>query len=423
MLIDLYPPLTSLATPVLRLLLRRRLARGKEDAARLPERMGQASLARPDGFLIWIHGASVGESNSAIPLIKRLQAQYPAASILLTTGTVSSAKLMAKQLPPPAMHQFFPVDALPWVRRFLNHWQPDLVLWLESELWPNWLRQLTLRRIPTLLVNARMKPKSFDHWLRWPRTIARMGDSFTATLAQSEPDAERYRRLKFPNVSCIGNLKFAAPPLNADDAMLADLRRQLGERPLIAVVSTHVGEELLAARVHQYLKAEVPNLITVIAPRHAVRGEELATTLAEAFPDLVVARRGINQPLTPQTDLYLADTMGELGLWYRLAQVAVMGGSFIPFGGHNPLEGLALGCPMICGQHMFAFEEMTANMVTAGCGLVVADERGLRSELLRLLHAPKERAAMGQAGLAFAEGQAHVLDRLIDMLQPYLPKS
>jgi 3-deoxy-D-manno-octulosonic-acid transferase len=137
---------------------------------------------------------------------------------------------------------------------------------------------------------------------------------------------------------------------------------------------------------------------------------------------LVLTRRGLNQPLTPQTDLYLADTMGELGLWYRLAQVAVMGGSFIPFGGHNPLEGLALGCPMLCGPHMFAFEEMTANMVSAGCGQVVADERGLRAELLRLLHAPKERAAMGQAGLAFAEGQAHVLDRLIDMLQPYLPK-
>ncbi|MBM3602308.1 MAG: 3-deoxy-D-manno-octulosonic acid transferase [Alphaproteobacteria bacterium] len=422
MLIDLYPPLTSLATPALRYMLRRRLAKGKEDVGRLPERMGRSSLARPEGFLIWMHGASVGESNSAIPLIKRLQAQHPAASILMTTGTVTSAKLMAKQLPAPAMHQFFPVDAAPWVRRFLNHWQPDLVLWLESELWPNWMMQLQRRRIPTLLLNARMKPKSFQRWLRWPRTIARLGRGFAATLAQSEPDAERYRRLNFPNVSCIGNLKFATPPLLADDAVLADLQQQIGQRPVVAFVSTHAGEELLAARVHQYLKAELPDLLTIIAPRHATRGQELATTLGEGFPDLVVARRALNQPPTPQTDLYLADTMGELGLWYRLAQVAVMGGSFIPFGGHNPLEGLALGCPMICGAHMFAFEEITASMVAQGCGLVAVDERALRAELLNLLHAPKARQAMATAGMAFAASQAEVLDRLVGVLTPFLPK-
>lgn len=431
MLIKLYPAITAVATPALRLFLQRRLRRGKEDAARLPERTGNPSQERPSGPLIWLHGASVGEAQSALPLIARLQSlrlgvgEGEAGSppnILITTGTVTSAKLMAQKLPAPAIHQMIPLDALPWVRRFLDHWSPDLVLWLESELWPNWLGELERRGIPTLLVNARMKPKSFRFWQKHPKTIAHIGRGFAATLAQSEPDAARYRAMNFPNVSCPGNLKFAAPPLPADPEKLAALQAVIGERPVIAFVSTHAGEELLAARVHQYLKNELPELLTIIAPRHPNRGNEIVAELASGQPDLNVAQRSAGAMPTATTDLYLADTMGEVGLWYRLAAVGVMGGSFIPFGGHNPLEGLLLGCPMLCGQHMFAFEEMTANMVAAGAGIVNPDERSLRAELLNLLQSPKRHGEMADAALAFAVSEAGVLDRLMAIFDPYLQR-
>ncbi len=254
----LYRILAVLAGPLIWLHLRRRLKRGKEDPARFAERLGKPGLPRPEGRLVWLHGASVGESLSLLPLVERLAAR-PGLSVLVTTGTVTSAALMTERLPQGAVHQYVPVDRPAWVKRFLDHWRPDLVLWAESDFWPNLLDAVDVRAIPLVLVQGRVSPNSFAGWKKWaPGLIRRMLSAFTLCLGQTPGDMERLEALGAPRVACLGNLKMAVPPLPADEERLARLRRAVGVRPVWLAASTHPGEELLAARVHQALAARFP---------------------------------------------------------------------------------------------------------------------------------------------------------------------
>jgi 3-deoxy-D-manno-octulosonic-acid transferase len=397
--------------PLVRLWLQRRVTRGKEDAARLGERFGQAGKPRPPGMLVWCHGASVGEAQALLPLLTHLHAERPDLTLLLTTGTVTSAALVEQRAGDGILHQFVPVDLPGAVDGFLDHWRPDLVLWSESDFWPGILSELRRRGIPALLVNARLSERSVQRWMMAPATARWLLDSFAALYAQTADDAERLRRLGARDVSEAGNLKQAAPPLPADETALAEWRTQLKDRPLWLAASTHPGEEAEIARAHRLLKPALPGLLTMIVPRHPDRGAALRQALS-AGSDLRIALRSAGEMPGPDTDLYVADTLGELGLWYRLSPVVMMGGSLVPVGGHNPLEPARLGCAVLFGPQMFNFSEASAGMIAAGGALQVQDMQGMADAVAALLQDAARRDSVAAAGQRFASADDAVIERL-----------
>ncbi|MFN3076714.1 MAG: 3-deoxy-D-manno-octulosonic acid transferase [Alphaproteobacteria bacterium] len=422
MLLRLYRNLTNLGGPVISRWLRRRMAGGKEDPVRYRERFGIAGRSRPSGPLVWIHAASVGEALSILPLLARLTEIHPGLSLVLTTGTVSSAQMLAERLPPGILHQYVPVDRLSYVRRFLDHWRPGLVLLTESELWPNTLCEIARRTIPLVLINGRVSDRSFRRWQRVPGTIGTLLRGFSLCLGQSEVDRERLARLGAPVAEYLGNLKMATPPLSVREADLTEWRSLIHSRPVWVAASTHDGEEVLIGRVHQRLQASHPGLLTLLVPRHPPRGPGIAAELAAL--GLTVARRGNGDPLTEATDIYLADTMGELGLFYRLAGIAFIGKSLVPFGGQNPLEAARLGCALLFGPHMSNFADISARMLAKGAAREVADDTALADALSELLHHPERRAALADSALAFvsAEEDAEILDRILSRLAPFIDR-
>ncbi len=424
-MLAIYRGLTIVLGPAIRVYLGRRRARGKEDPVRKAEREGIAALPRPDGKLIWLHAASVGEAISALCLIDRLIHDYPEVSVLVTTGTVTSAEIMAKRLPDRAFHQYVPVDRPSWIARFLDHWRPDAALWMESEFWPNLLRAVSTRDIPLILVNARISPSSFKGWQRAPRTIARLLGCFSLCLAQSNSDAARLRALGARAVGVPGNLKFAAAPLPVEQGDLAVLMEAIGSRPVWLVASTHDGEDLPAIAAHRVLTGQYPDLLTVIVPRHPARGpaiEELA-----ASQGLRVVRRSVQKAtdlkIRPDIEIYVADTVGELGLFYRLAPVAFIGGTLIPHGGQNLLEAAKLGCAIVHGPFMTNFTAIADEMAAAGATEIVADAKGLAPAVGRLLRNPALHASRTAAANRVADAKDGILDAVMNELARFLGPS
>ncbi len=417
MLLSLYRTLTTLGAPLIDAYLARRLRRGKEDAARFEERRGRAGQPRPPGRLVWLHGASVGETLSLLPLVERLLAR-PGLAVLVTSGTVTSAALMAERLPAGALHQYVPVDRLPWVRRFLDHWRPDLVLWCESEFWPNLLCETAARAIPMVLLNGRVSDRSFARWQKHPRLIARLLGCFRLCLGQSDTDCARLQALGAPQVACRGNLKFATPPLPAGEDALAALRNTLAGRPRWLLASSHPGEEALAGRAHQALAARHPGLLTVIVPRHPQRGAAIAADLRDL--GLTVPRRAGGESVGADAQILLADTLGEMGLFIRLCPIVMMGKSLIGQGGQNPLEPARLGAAVLFGPHMDNFADIAARMAAAGAARRVDSESALAATLGNLLAEPAQSAMMGETARRFAQDQAGVLDAVLAMLTPWL---
>jgi 3-deoxy-D-manno-octulosonic-acid transferase len=417
--LKIYRVASRAAEPVAKLALNRRLRTGKEDADRIDERRGVAGMSRPDGELIWIHGASVGESLSVLPLVKRLNELKPDASFLVTTGTVTSAKLMAERLPERAIHQYVPLDHPDFVDAFLNHWRPDAALFVESEFWPN-LMIAAKQRAPFLaLINGRISPKSFANWQSQPNAIKFILSSFDLLLGQDRKNAERLRSLSGRDIAMLGNLKNAAPPLPVDERERTRLFETIAGRPCWLAASTHPGEEEIVASAHRQLKEEFPELITIVAPRHPARGDAVEEIFKEA--NLSVVRRTQNGDITDATDAYVADTLGELGLFYSLCDIAFVGGSITPKGGHNPLEPARLGVAILHGPETFNFVDTYQDLRSAGGAALVRNDRELAGAARRLLADDKTRAAMAAAAKEAAEHNAQqVLDDIIDALKPHL---
>jgi len=408
------------AEPVVRRVLARRAARGREDPARLSERLGRAGRPRPAGPLVWIHASSVGESLSVLPLIARLRRDRPGLTVLVTTGTVTSARLMAERLPEGALHQYAPVDLPPAVAGFLDHWRPALGLIVESELWPNLLLAARRRGIPLALINARLSGRSARRWRRLRPLAAHLLRQFSLILAQSPEDEARLRALGAPDPRSLGNLKAAAPPLAADAAEVARLRAAIAGRPCWLAASTHPGEEPVVGAAHAALAADRPKLLTLLAPRHPDRGPEIAAALRAAGHR--VALRSAGEPLAPETGIYVADTIGELGLWYRLAEIAFMGGSLVPKGGQNPLEPAKLDCAVLYGPHTANFARIAEGLCAAGAAARVSDAASLAAAVAGLLDDPAARAQAIAAGRTFAAAQAGVLDEVVAALAPLLER-
>ncbi len=414
----LYAAATTLGKPFIEMLLTRRRARGREDPDRLDERRGRTNVARPEGPLVWVHAASIGEALSVLRLIEGLLARYPALNVLVTTGTVTSARLLAERLPARALHQFVPVDRPAWVRRFLDHWHPDLAMWVESELWPNLVFATQARNVPMVLLNARMSARSFARWRRMPGLGARLMQGFSLVMAQDEVEAERLRALGAPAVTTPGNLKFAAGPLPFEERSLRALRNMTGNRPTWVASSTHEGEEEIAAYVHKRLADQVPGLLTIIVPRHPQRGAAIAAKLRGL--GFTVARREADEPVTDRIGIYVADTLGELGLFYRAASVAFIGGSLIPHGGQNILEPARLGCAVLHGPHMENFRAIVEEMSGRGAVNEVADAEELVKALSRLLTDQSLREEVAATARALATAKDSILANVLGQLEPLM---
>lgn len=411
---------TGLA-PVLPLWLRLRARQGKEIPERLGERRGLGAR-RPRGPLLWLHAASVGESLSLIPLLAALAERAPELHFLLTTGTVTSASLLRQRLPAAlagrVTHRFVPLDVPRWASAFLDGWRPDAAVFVESELWPNLTAALAQRGIPAALVNARLSPRSARLW-RWAPGLAQeMLGRFRLVVAQSEDDAARLRALGARDAAFWGQLKAAAEPPPADPAELARLRAVIGTRPIFLAASTHAGEEAVALEAHRILRARLPDLLTVIAPRHPQRGDQVAALITP----LAFTRRSEGGLPGPEQEVYLVDTLGEMGLFFRLAGVALVGATLVPKGGHNPLEPAQLGCPILLGPYTDHVRETAESLFAAGGALRVADAATLAEAALTVLTDSGRAQAMSRAAADVAADAAQLPGRLavaiLDMMSP-----
>lgn len=414
-LLGLYLALSRRAAGPAGRVLRRRQSEGKEDPARLAERMGVASLPRPEGRLAWFHAASVGEAVSLLEMLRRLGQERPELSCLVTTVTRTSAEFLEGRLPERCLHQYAPADVAPWVARFLDHWRPDLAVWTESELWPATLHAARERGIPMVLINARISTRSYRRW-RMLRGMARaLLGRFDAILAQDALAAEHLAALGAQpvRIRVVGTLKEGAAPLAHDEAERVRLARAFARRPVWLAASTHAGEEEIVRAVHVQARRTLPMLALILAPRHPARGDAVAAMLREA--GLRVAQRSRGEAIEPDTDVYVADTLGEMGLWYRIAAVAFVGGSLVEVGGHNPFEPALLGCAILHGPHVRNFADAYDRLGAAGAAVEVRSQGELADTLVAVLQ-PDRAAAMAAAAWETCSEGAAVTDAVLEAL-------
>jgi 3-deoxy-D-manno-octulosonic-acid transferase len=395
---------TRLATPFAPLLLRQRATRGKEDWTRLNERFGMAGVARPEGKLVWLHGASVGESLSALPLIETLLDQ---SKVLVTSGTVTSAAMMVQRLPQGALHQFVPLDTPRTVACFLDHWKPDAGLFIESDLWPNLILGACRRGTKLALVNARISARSAKRWRLAQKSMARLLSAFDMVLAQDEEIAVRFRDLGAHNVRVVGSLKADAPPLPVDEEALAAMRHALGDRPVLLAAQTHPGEDETVLPAHDILRAQFPDLLTILVPRHVERGVDLEMLCGSRS----CQRRSKGGQVSERTAIYIADTMGELGMFYRLARFCFLGGTLVPVGGHNPLEPASLHCAVLAGPHTTSAPRAYEAIFAAQKFGPVASSADIAREAGRLLSDKQKSRTAGEAAARGAASLSGAVSR------------
>jgi 3-deoxy-D-manno-octulosonic-acid transferase len=409
----------SLLRPFTPLLLKLRERSGKEDPRRRGERLGIASMARPNGVLCWVHAASVGETNAVLPVIEALGNARPDLNFLLTTGTVTSAGLAARRLGPRAVHQYVPLDAPEYAARFLEHWKPDLAVFTESEIWPSLILETSACNIPIALVNGRLSHRSRRRWQRNKTTAMPLFGRFNIVLAQNDRLAQGFSALGARNVHSVGNLKIDAPPPPVDLNELERLKAALGERPVFAAASTHEGEEETIAAAHRALTRQFENLCTIIAPRHPERGTALAETLKNL--GFNVAQRSLGAVPGPRTDIYIADTIGELGTLYALAPVAFIGGSLIDRGGQNPIEAVRHGVAVLTGPHWQNFRDAYRTLLRHDGAIEIKSSADIAAAVTKLFESPAELQRMRAGATQALSTLSGALDKTVAALLRYLP--
>ncbi|MCF1504527.1 3-deoxy-D-manno-octulosonic acid transferase [Afifella sp. H1R] len=406
-----------LVEPAAALLLRERERRGKEEGERLAERRGIPGRKRPAGPLVWVHAASVGETNAVLALIAAIQEQ--GLGVLLTTGTVTSAKIARARLKGNAIHQYVPLDVPRYCARFVQHWRPGLAIFVESELWPVAMDELSRHGVPLVVVNGRMSPRSFRRW----RQSGPLGRSImrriSLCLAQTGDDAARFKALGMDKVMVSGNLKFDAPKPSAPAAELAAFRETIEGRPVFLGASLHPGEDEQVLAAAEKLRAVRPDLLTILAPRHPERAPALADLCRNA--GLTPALRSAGDMPDMTKPVFIADTIGEMGLWYRLADVTFLGGTLIPHGGQNPIEPAKLAVPILHGPHTANFAEIFAALRTADAVGEVSGADDLAAQAEALFANPEHRRQRVDAATHCIESLTGALERSLDALRPYLP--
>lgn len=414
--ISAYRRLTRWAAPFVGSILNARLKRGKEDPERLQERRGIASIERPDGALVWIHGASVGEVLSIVPVVEHIRSQ--GFHVLVTSGTVTAAQVVEQRMPAGTLHQYVPLDSPRFVQSFLDHWKPGLALIAESEFWPNLIVETASRNIPVVLVNGRMSPRSFSRWKKARRTAKALLSNFALCLAQDHDVADRLKHLGAPRVLATGNLKFDVKPPPADTHDMQEMKRTIHGRPVFLASSTHRGEDEDVIEAHIEAMRHVPNLLTIIVPRHPERGGEIAQLVQEY--QLVPAMRSRNHLPDRGTHIYIADTIGELGLFYRLSPIVFMGGSLIKHGGQNPIEPAKLDSAILHGPYVHNFANIYSELNRQHGAATVSDARSLAASLVRLLDDPGLVRSMAQAAQTTVIPLSGAMSRTANAIEPYL---
>ena len=414
--LTLYRALGRALTPLLHLLFRRRAANGKEIESRKGERFGVPGVPRPEGSLVWIHAASVGETMSVLPLIEQLARDGH--SVLLTSVTVTAAELAEKRLPETGIHQFTPYDTPGCVSNFLDHWRPDLAMVVESEIWPCMFDEVHQRGIPFALLNGRMSESSSRNWMKAPKTSGYIFKCLDLVLAQSDADKERFLKLGCRHVEMPGNLKFDAAEPAADEEDRRRLADQIGDRPVWMAALTHPGEDEIALKAHARLLEEHPDLLLLLVPRHPARADDVAALVSECGH--VMARRSCGDPVTAETGVYLGDTLGEMGLFYRLAPVTFLGGSFNDAGGHNPIEAVLLGSALVTGPKVANARAVYKDLWEQGAALKVEELAQLASKIAGLMEHPDIRKEQVDQAMNLVIKGRGALTRTADLLKPML---
>ncbi len=414
-----YQKLTALAPVVVPYFLSKRAERGKEDPARQHERLGKPEHPRPNGRLLWFHAASVGEMNAVLPFMHLLRDKRPDLNQLLTTGTVTSAELAEKRMPEGTIHQYVPVDVPQYVRGFLEHWKPDLAFFTESEIWPNLLLQTGETGVPLFLLNGTMSRKSFTRWKKRSEMARALFSQFKMILAQNRTMAKRFGKLGARHVEVVGNLKIDAPLLPVDQNGVEALRSSIGSRPLFLAASTHSGEDDIVAKAHKLARDDLAGLLTVIAPRHPDRGDDIEAMLVEQ--GLKVARRSRGEAVSQDIDVYLADTIGDMGIFYSLTSVAFMGGSLIAHGGQNPIEAIKLGAGVITGPHWYNFDDAYRELFRLNGAREVISAEIMASAVKDLLTDDNKLGEMKQQADAAVRNLSGALNLTLEAIDEYLP--
>ncbi len=375
-----YRTLTAGLDPFLPLLLNSRVKKGKENPDRLQERRGYASRKRPAGKLVWMHGASIGESQVLTLLYEALKESAPDLHAVITTQTQTSAELIARKDLPDLVHQMAPVDTPFATERFLKHWQPDLAIVAEGDIWPNMLSKLDKKRIPRMLVNARMTEKSLQGWERYPMLAKKLLGGFEPILPANQRTMDGLRHLTGKRMKLAGNLKYAAPELAADEAELERLRAVIGSRPVFAALSTHPGEEEMVVEAFEEILKELPDALLIIAPRHPERAGDIMPVIG-GYP---FYHRFQESAPSEGDQIWLCDTLGELGLWMRLANVVFLGGGKPGSGilGHNPIEALKLERYVLSQPETDNFKAEFSDMTAADAAEFISDAQSLAAAAL-----------------------------------------
>ena len=393
-----------------------RQKQGLEDKSRIKERVGISRQLRPAGPLAWLHGVSVGESSALLPLLEKLAAR--GFNILLTTATVTSAAVIVPRLPPGALHQYIPLDVPRFMARFLDHWRPDFVFIAESEIWPNLFLEIHRRDIPLVLVNARMSARSFRRWKRLPRSALALLEKTEFCLAQSLVDAERLAQLGAPRVHVAGNLKYDVVPPPADLRALADLKARIGGRPVWVAASTHPGEDIIVFDAHRRLLPHFPNLLTIVVPRHPRRGNDIKK--AAESRGLRCQLRSETGKAQPIEGLYIGDTIGETGLFYRLSGIAFLGKSLAVGGGQSPIEAAKLGCAILHGPDVSNFTDIYERLDAMHGAATVVDAETLARALAYLLADAAKMRDMARAATEVVESLTGASDFIMKAIEPHI---
>lgn len=409
-----YYCLSWLGAPLVSTYLGWRAFKGHEDKSRISERLGKASIPRPAKSILWVNAVSVGEAMAALSFIQAILKKYPEIKALLTTTTVSSAKILEKRLPKNVIHQFCPVDTPQAIKRFLNYWKPDLAIWIESELWPNLIHETQRRGIPTILLNGRISLKSFSNWRKVKGVISPLLSRLSVCAVQSEEQASFFKTLGAGAISIMGNIKLMMSPLNVDSKKYDALKEEVGERPLWVAASTHPGEDEIVIETHKILRKSHPNLLTILVPRHVERATSVQSLATKA--GIPSALRTEKVPLK-EVEMYIGDTLGEMGLFYALSPVVLMGATFVPKGGHNPVEAAQKGAFVLHGSYTFNNPQLYSTLASLGLSQEVENTKSLPSLIERWLKKKKENCDEPSPLKSYRE---EGLKNLINLLSPYL---
>lgn len=382
-----------------------RLKAGKEDPNRINERRGQSPNIRPEGEVIWFHAASVGESIALLGLIENIVEERPLTNILITTGTTASANLINTRLPKKTIHQYVPLDVGKFVCNFLDHWRPNLAVFTESELWPCLIATTHARKVPLILINARISRKSFSKWKWLKGLVSSILSKFDIILCQDENTAKFIRKLSKSKIDpkVVGSLKESAPPLPFSEEDRSVISNQIGSRPIWLAASTHEREELMMAEAHEYARRFSRRLLLIIVPRHPNRGKKICSDLRNL--GWQVSLRSDGEKINNYTEIYIADTFGEMGLWYRISSISFLGGSMTEVGGHNPFEPATLGSAILHGPHVWSAAEAYEELGKVKASLQVKNPEELSQAIVDLLN-PDTNASMAKSAWDLSSKEA-----------------